>query len=92
MQPILKTKSASSQTTESIEGVFVSEKPTGTSPNGNNCYYFLRFYSDGLVIQTGVCTPNLQEGWRDIRMWFHRDSLNCGRIKKTVSSMSWWKS
>ncbi len=60
---------------ESLEGVFVSEKPTGTAPNGDNCYYLLRFYADGLVLQTGICTPNLQEAWPDIRAWFHRDSL-----------------
>lgn len=68
--PTLNSKSA-----ESIEGIFVSETPTGTASNGDKCYYLLRFYMDGLVLQTGVCTPNLQEGWRDIQKWFHRDSL-----------------
>jgi hypothetical protein len=74
-QPAIKSGPSNLGSAEPLEGVFVSEKPTGTAPNGDECYYLLRFYADGLVLQTGVCTPNLQEGWHDIRNWFHRDSL-----------------
>jgi hypothetical protein len=74
-QPALKARPTNSESPESFEGVFVSKKPTDISPNGDKCYFLLRFYADGLVLHTGICTPNIQEGWQDIRKWFHRDSL-----------------
>jgi hypothetical protein len=57
----------------SLSGVFLSEQ-TSSKENGDTCHYLLRFYEGGLVLQTGICSASVVDGWPEIQEWFNRGS------------------
>ena len=58
---------------EYIEGIFLSEQ-TGSSDNGEPCYYLLQLFEDGFLIHSGVCSESVQDDWVNISKWFNRNS------------------
>lgn len=57
-----------------LDGIFVTAYPNGFNQQNIPCHYLLRFYPDGLVLQTGICSADLVREWPTISEWFHRDS------------------
>lgn len=57
-----------------IEGIFVSAKPPTIRTDGTPAYQFLRFYPDGLVLQTGLYCHDPIRDRQQIEQWFNREA------------------
>jgi hypothetical protein len=79
---------------ERIEGVYRTAEPVANTADGTPCYILLRFYEDGLVLQTSLC-KDVEGGWHEISEWFKRENnvagvgrgyyqLECGQLRFTT--------
>ena len=56
-----------------FKGIYLSEQ-TGTSGNGEPCYYLVQFFEDGFLIHSGICSESVKDDWINISQWFNRNS------------------